>query len=320
MLDSDVGPSRLIFSIILASILTCHTSCCAHTACVVILHLVAQKQLHRLPPSSWADDMKHAQECLDVLEFCGAVDTVALRFRVRLSGIFNTLSTFSAAEHPTTAMQRVEDWVLLSPDATSALDETAATSPDSSSPFTDNDTSSLDYLFTIPPSANPQLLNLSFSLLFALCRPWSNDNSFNSSPPAITASTTAPTNSTTTTTGTSFASSAPSTTSTTSTPTVMKSEPSSQTFSATTSAPTPVTSPPSRDNDQMQSQLIDRLKWDFGHVSPFRWDTDGMGMLKQGEVVAGGRPSCFLDSEAPSGWSPVEDFEVDVGVEGSGSA
>lgn len=70
----------------------------------------------------------------------------------------------------------------------------------------------------------------------------------------------------------------------------------------------------------MQSQLIDRLKWDFGHVSPFRWDTDGMGMLKQGEVVAGGRPSCFLDSEAPSGWSPVEDFEVDVGVEGSGRA
>ncbi|KAK4238271.1 hypothetical protein C8A03DRAFT_43965 [Achaetomium macrosporum] len=214
-----------------------------HTACVVILHSVAQKQLHRFPPSSWAEDMKRARQCLDVLEHCGKMDPVALRFRVRLSGIYSSLSRF-VPEGQTPAMQRVEDWVPPPPDQSDDYTFNGTTPAHERHP--------IEYLFTIPPDPNPQLLSLSFSLLFALCRPWSD----------------------------------------------------------TATLTTPLDKVEGRQlNPENQSQLLEALDWDFGKVTPFRWDTDGMGMLKQGEAVD---PSCFLDSESPSGWALAEDLEVDM--------
>jgi hypothetical protein len=196
--------------------------------------------------------MKRIQECLDVLEFCGAVDDVALRFRLRLSRSYNTLRSFTP-DHTQTPMQRVEDWIFL-PSDRSELDGIAQ-SDTTSAP----DPSSIEYLFTIPPNPNPQLRNLSLSLLYALCRPWSDPEK----PP-------------TTVSGSQL-------------------------------------TPESQLTADDQSQFFQRLEWDFGNVTPFRWDTDGMGMLKEGEVVA---PSCFLDSEAPSGWSAAEDLEADAEGEG----
>ncbi|KAK0635982.1 hypothetical protein B0T17DRAFT_517803 [Bombardia bombarda] len=136
----------------------------AHTSCVVLLHSVAQKQIHNFLPSSWVDDLKQAQLCLDTLEFCGKVDPVAMRFHVKLSGIYSKLASF-AADSPNT-LQRTEDWVSLPPDFQPVKHEGDNFPPSS------YDEPSPDYLLTIPQNTNPQLLDHSVSLLFALCRPW----------------------------------------------------------------------------------------------------------------------------------------------------
>jgi len=120
-----------------------------HTSCVVLLHAVAQKQLHNFPASSWEDDMKQARNCLDVLGFCAESDPVALRFRIKLSGIYEALSDSGARRG--TSRQRVEEWV---------LDGAVPSKP------------SADYLLTVPSNADSELLKLSGSLLYALCRPW----------------------------------------------------------------------------------------------------------------------------------------------------
>lgn len=219
-----------------------------NTACTVILHSVAQKQLHGFPPSSWAHEMEQAQTCLDVLEFCGAVDPVALRFRGRLWTIYNKLLG------------------LVSQDSTKATEckEGCGGSPHPSLPAADGEVDPslllgekpvVDYLFTIPPGANPQLLRLSFTLLVMLCRPWEGPDS----------------------SGSCFS--------------VERQEADQPLFS-----------------EDDRSQLLGRLDWDFGKVSPFRWDTSEIGTAKADVTT---NPSCFLDSEAPSGWLPAQDFEVE---------
>ncbi|KAK4187014.1 hypothetical protein QBC35DRAFT_385935 [Podospora australis] len=135
----------------------------AHTSCVVILHSIAQKQLHKFPASSWAEDMKHVQHCLDVLEFCATMDTVALRFRIRVSGIHKALCTTAAEQH--TNMQRVEDWVPPPPNHSSEDDNGKLTNPATYR-------RPADYLLTIPPDADPDVLKISLDLMYALCRPW----------------------------------------------------------------------------------------------------------------------------------------------------
>lgn len=143
----------------------------AHTSCVVILHSVAQKQLHKFPASSWAEEMKQAQHCLDVLEFCGTMDPVALRFRIRLSGIYKALSESSAERH--TNMQRVEDWVQPPPNL----------SPDNSG--SSYHIPPADYLLTIPPDADEYLLDISYKLMVALCRPWGEAESLKTGLPDV---------------------------------------------------------------------------------------------------------------------------------------
>ncbi|KAK5656726.1 hypothetical protein OQA88_4274 [Cercophora sp. LCS_1] len=138
----------------------------SHTSCVAILHSVAQKQLHKFPPSSWVEDLKQAQLCLDALEFCGTVDPVALRFHVRLSGIYRNLA--NASPSGLSAMQRTEEWVSLPPDFPPFED-----SNESSTAVAQADTSA-EYLLTIPPDADPRLQTLCIALLHALCRPWSD--------------------------------------------------------------------------------------------------------------------------------------------------
>ena len=125
---------------------------------------MAQKQLHGFPFASWADDMKLIQLCLDTLEFCGTIDPIALRFHVRLSRIYSNLDRYSPTQP--NAAQRTEDWVSLPPDfppfSTAAkVEELGMMGPHS-----------VEYLLTIPPDPDPQLLNMSMSLLLALCKPW----------------------------------------------------------------------------------------------------------------------------------------------------
>ncbi|KAH6641192.1 hypothetical protein F5144DRAFT_642046 [Chaetomium tenue] len=227
----------------------------AHTACVVILHSVAQKQLHHFPPSAWADDMKRAAQCIDVLGYCGAADPVALRFRVRLSGIYDSL--VSAAEANTTAatahdvrMQRVADWVPPHPDHHG----------DGTGDGGEGEPHPVEYLFSVgaQAQASPALANLAFSLLFALCRPWTD--------PASLAG-----------------------------------------VQGTGGGGGGKVGSGGFGGGQVAAPPLEKLEWDFEKVTPFRWDTDGMGMLGEGEVAGAG--GCFLDSEGPSGWKEAEDLE-----------
>jgi hypothetical protein len=205
--------------------------------------------------------MKRAQQCIDVLGFCGAADPVALRFRVRLSGIYDSL--VSAAEAGTAAatphdvrMQRVADWVPPHPDD-DEYDERVEPHP-------------VEYLFSVGVQAqvSPALSNLAFSLLFALCRPWTD--------PASLAG-----------------------------------------VQGATGGAAKMGSGEA-DNRLVGQTLppLEKLEWDFEKVTPFRWDTDGMGMLRDGEVV--GASGCFLDSEGPSGWREAEDLEEGAQAEVKG--
>ncbi|KAL2176477.1 uncharacterized protein P884DRAFT_285865 [Thermothelomyces heterothallicus CBS 202.75] len=218
----------------------------AHTACVVILHSVAQRQLRGFPPSPWAEDMERARQCIEVLGYCGNIDPVALRFRVRLSGIYDSLlSAAAGAPQPTD------------------VDDGRQQNQQQPEPHP------IEYLFTAPPTTPPpDLSDLSLTLLFALCRPWSDPGWLNTVGP-----------------------NGP-----------MDVDVNSSSFSAAAGG--------GADQRTKQQMMLDKLEWDFEKITPFRWDTGSMGpmLCGAGEVVG---TSCFLDSDAPSGWKRAEDIEVD---------
>ncbi|RSL64861.1 hypothetical protein CEP51_013091 [Fusarium floridanum] len=66
----------------------------SYTSCVVLLHCVAQKQIHQFPRSSWEDDLAQARMCLDVLSFCSTLDSVALKFRDCVVPIHDKLTSY----------------------------------------------------------------------------------------------------------------------------------------------------------------------------------------------------------------------------------
>ncbi|KAK4171206.1 hypothetical protein QBC36DRAFT_199828 [Triangularia setosa] len=155
-----------------------------HTSCVVILHSVAQKMLHKHPESAWAEDMNNAQCCLDVLRYCGTIDPVALRFLIRLSSIYEKLLDFGITSR--TDRQRIEDWVPPPPN----LMESTTPEPEVPSTATEDTGTPLDkygYLLSIPKDADPDLAKLSVSLLYALCRPWGDPSEPNITDPGVAA-------------------------------------------------------------------------------------------------------------------------------------
>ncbi|EAA32473.1 hypothetical protein GE21DRAFT_7520 [Neurospora crassa] len=149
----------------------------SHTSCVVILHSVAQKQVHGFPVSSWAPDLKLAQLCLDTLEFCGRIDPVALRFHVRLSAIFKSLTAALPSNDNQTTRQRTEDWVTMPPDFP-PIPGAAGVNNSAGTPLVDPEQleePDPEYLLTMPKNAKERVVVLSHSLLSALCRPWGGD-------------------------------------------------------------------------------------------------------------------------------------------------
>ncbi|EEU37356.1 uncharacterized protein NECHADRAFT_72643 [Fusarium vanettenii 77-13-4] len=116
----------------------------SYTSCVVLLHCVAQKQIHHFPRSSWEDDLTQARMCLDVLSFCSTLDSVALKFRDCVVPIHDKLTSYM--------------FPLSSADA-----------PQSPS--------SLGYMLKVPTAADPDHVSLSLKLLTILCQPFSTINS-----------------------------------------------------------------------------------------------------------------------------------------------
>lgn len=133
--------------------------------------------------------MRLARVCLDTLEYCGELDPVASRFQIRLSSLYAKLHNVSEklinaalwadpdhfssstgisnlSTNEVARRKRTEEWLSVPPDFTPM---------EGSSPVSDatgEDPLSPDYLLTIPPGSDKNMVALSFSLLFALCRPW----------------------------------------------------------------------------------------------------------------------------------------------------
>lgn len=141
--------------------------------------------------------MRLARVCLDTLEYCGELDPIAAKFQIRLSGIYNklqisserltnaalladslNLSSSTGAIISTSEVarrRRTEDWINVPLDfePSDYHDEGPSQVPVSRGEYgLGEDPSSPDYLLTIPVGSDKQLVALSYSLLFALCRPW----------------------------------------------------------------------------------------------------------------------------------------------------
>lgn len=110
-----------------------------------MLHVVAQRQLHRCRPDTWESDMQQARVCLQVLSYSGAVDSVAEEFHGKLFPIFTELSKEQRSQ--------------------------GETGPSSEHGHAGCESVSL--LLTAPPATNhPERIRLSLDLMAMLGRPF----------------------------------------------------------------------------------------------------------------------------------------------------
>ncbi|KAK8017784.1 hypothetical protein PG993_014110 [Apiospora rasikravindrae] len=126
----------------------------SYTSCVILLHCVAQKQVHNFVVQEWQEELMKAAHCLRVLEFCGTLDPVAAQFHRELSAIHRLLDQTAPGSNPegTTA---------------ELVNMPAAPQPLSTA-------SQGRYLLTIPPNADADRAQLSAALLGMLCNPFGN--------------------------------------------------------------------------------------------------------------------------------------------------
>ncbi|KAK7928677.1 hypothetical protein PG985_005675 [Apiospora marii] len=124
----------------------------AYTSCVILLHSVAQKQVHEFVAHQWEEELTDAAHCLRVLEFCGSLDTAAASFYKQLVSVYSQLDKLRA--NPEATISKVVNL------------PTAEHSPASSSHSS--------YLLTVPHSADSDPALLSAFLLDMLCDPFGN--------------------------------------------------------------------------------------------------------------------------------------------------
>ncbi|KAK8038340.1 hypothetical protein PG994_015107 [Apiospora phragmitis] len=126
----------------------------SYTSCVILLHCVAQKQVHNFVVQEWQEELMKAAHCLRVLEFCGTLDPVAAQFHRELSAIHQLLDPTSPAFNPEgTTVELVNLPAAEQPLSTASQGR---------------------YLLTIPPTADPARAQLSAALLGMLCNPFGN--------------------------------------------------------------------------------------------------------------------------------------------------
>lgn len=99
------------------------------------------------------------------------MDQVALKYHVRLSGIYSNLAGRTSTEQlTTTARRRTVDWVITMPPDLPPMGrfrDTAESAADYAPP---------DYLVSIPATADKKLAALARSLLDALCSPFGDSS------------------------------------------------------------------------------------------------------------------------------------------------
>ncbi len=130
----------------------------------MILHCVAQKQVHNFDPATWKDDLDHAKLCLDILSFCSKADPVAAKHHEKLINIHNNLLSNM---DPTAGNGEI-----LAVDIDVIQNQAALFSFPGSFP-TSFERGPMDgsYLLTFPPNADPLRVRLSNTLLAMLCQP-----------------------------------------------------------------------------------------------------------------------------------------------------
>ncbi|KAK8004508.1 plasma membrane SNARE protein (Sec9) [Apiospora arundinis] len=126
----------------------------SYTSCVILLHAVAQKQVHNFVVDQWQEELMKAAHCLRVLEFCGSLDPVAAQFHRELSAIHRLLDQTSPGVNPAGTTAEL-------------VNLPAADQPLSPA-------SHGRYLLTIPPNADPSRAQISAALLSMLCNPFGN--------------------------------------------------------------------------------------------------------------------------------------------------
>ncbi|ROT36242.1 hypothetical protein SODALDRAFT_281851 [Sodiomyces alkalinus F11] len=120
--------------------------CQAYTSCVAIMQSVAQQQLHHFPQNVWREDMKLAETCLSIIEFCGTVDIVASTFHEMLAPLYEEMAS----------RFRGDRYTRLPP-----------VMPTIGGTYT--------YLLTIPQDADHDRHVTSVTLFAMLCRPFGDD-------------------------------------------------------------------------------------------------------------------------------------------------
>jgi hypothetical protein len=60
-------------------------------SCLVLLHSAVHMLLYEYPKAIWQKELLHAKSCLDVLEQCGTIDKIALRFAEITRSYYNVL-------------------------------------------------------------------------------------------------------------------------------------------------------------------------------------------------------------------------------------
>lgn len=149
------------------AVLTLHAySFQAYTTCTVLLHSVAQKQLHDFDPLDWQDDMVRVADCLGVLEYCASLDPVAARFHEQLLALVHRLKKQEQMILNIRVHQGVDTHGKSpSPASDASIRSTGC------SPVTQRE-NELTYLLDIPAHSDPSRVDVSLELLAMLRRPF----------------------------------------------------------------------------------------------------------------------------------------------------
>jgi hypothetical protein len=155
---------------------------------VLILHLVAQKQLNNFPLAEWKDDLEQAQSCLSFLDFSGSVEPLAQDLYNQVKIKYDILANMSKEKdffhHPSEHAEFEISDQNTKPFPSIRTNISSSTFQNSGFNWSPIKTSfnypadsippSLEYILNTPASAPQDLLALSYSLLDLLQRPFTD--------------------------------------------------------------------------------------------------------------------------------------------------
>ncbi|KAK8207613.1 hypothetical protein M8818_004267 [Zalaria obscura] len=143
----------------------------AYTACTIVLHVVAQKQLHGVPAKDLHDHWSQADKCLAVLRFCSDVDPMAFQFYHTLSQYFDALQDAAGIALSTKTSPSLSQPATTGAASNATLHTaTFISSPNRPTVPPSAQSQRDDYLVRIPDPSSPTA-TFAFGLIDLLCHP-----------------------------------------------------------------------------------------------------------------------------------------------------